>query len=231
VQLFDSVSARVAACVSAGRFPLLVGGDCPVILGALAGLRGGGLQPGLVMVDGHEDAWPPRASGTGEASDSEVAIALGQVDDLPPPLSNSVPLVAPNAIAMLGPRDADELADAGIASLRDEVAYFSAGVRPYQDAAGAEPSTAASSVKADCYWLHIDLDALATSEFRAVDYPQPGGFTWPHLEAIAVGAAGSARCMGASVVIYNPDLDPDRRDARRLVEFVAWLARNAGSLP
>jgi hypothetical protein len=49
-----------------GRFPLLIGGDCPVILGALAALQDGAGGPGLLFVDGHEDAWPPRASPAGE---------------------------------------------------------------------------------------------------------------------------------------------------------------------
>jgi arginase family enzyme len=31
-------------------------------------------------------------------------------------------------------------------------------------------------------------------------------------------------CLGATVTIYNPDLDPDGRQARRIVQFVARLA-------
>jgi arginase len=66
-----------------GRIPLMVGGDCPVLLGALASI-GPGTGPGLLMLDGHEDAWPPSLSETGEASDSELGIALGLISDLPP---------------------------------------------------------------------------------------------------------------------------------------------------
>lgn len=35
------------------------------------------LDAGLIFVDGHEDAWDPHRSGTGEAADSEIALALG----------------------------------------------------------------------------------------------------------------------------------------------------------
>jgi arginase len=81
--LVTSTRDAVANALRGGRLPLLVGGDCPVLLGALAAGRDADREPGLLLVDGHEDAWPPERSETGEASDSEVAIALGRVPGLP----------------------------------------------------------------------------------------------------------------------------------------------------
>src|SRR6266496_3844000 len=75
----DALIAMIEAVRAARarrRFPLLAGGDCPVILGALAALQAERDQPGLLFVDGHEDAWPPRASPTGEAADCELGLAL-----------------------------------------------------------------------------------------------------------------------------------------------------------
>ena len=78
------VRDRVAAARRAGRRPLLVGGDCPILLGAVAGCRDAGDEPlGLLFVDGHEDAWPAHASTTGEAADMELGWLLGRgLDDL-----------------------------------------------------------------------------------------------------------------------------------------------------
>ena len=89
---------REAVCTarSGGRFPLLVGGDCPVMLGALAALQAEQDQPGLLFVDGHEDAWPPQASPTGEAADCELGLALGLFDaELDPRLRGILPGSAP----------------------------------------------------------------------------------------------------------------------------------------
>jgi arginase len=228
-ELVRASGERVRDVRRRGRRPLLVGGDCPVLLGPLAAIRGGGERPGLIMIDGHEDAWPPARSETGEGSDSEIAIALGRVPDLPEPLAGALPFLPPAAIAQLGPRDRAELEEAGVPSLRDELACFASG----EDlSAGDEPAEtharrAIGEIEADGFWLHVDLDVLATAEFRAVDYPQPGGIDWPMLDRLSLAAAHHPRCRGVSVVIYNPALDPDRVDAGKLIDYLARLARLA----
>jgi arginase len=73
------------------------------------------------------------------------------------------------------------------------------------------------------FWLHVDLDVLATDAFDAADYLQPGGLSWSELDAIAGSAIGDPRCRGVSVVIYNPELDPDRKAADHVGEFVCRL--------
>lgn len=74
---------------------------------------------------------------------------------------------------------------------------------------------------APAWWLHIDLDVLRTADFAAADYPQPGGLTWAQLCRLAGTALQSPQCAGASVVIYNAELDPDRRAARDTAAFIA----------
>jgi arginase len=202
---------------------LLVGGDCPVMLGALAALRDHAEAPvGLLMVDGHEDAWLPSQSPTGEASDCELAIALGFVSDgLPAPLDRLVPLLDPAGVALIGPRDRAEIDAEGGRSVRGQVGLFLSS----EECRRAEDPGAAAlrTIEASEFWLHVDMDVLATDVFDAADYLQPGGLTWSELEAIAGAAVGDPRCKGASVVIYNPDLDPDRRAADQVVEFVYRL--------
>ena len=207
------------------RFPLLVGGDCPVLLGALAAARDDRREPGLLLVDGHEDAWPPERSHTGEASDSEVAIALGRVTRLPAPLDSLVPLLTPDAVAMLGPRDRRELDKAGVESLDGAVALFrdDVAVRASGASTSAHDATTALAAASSSFWLHIDLDVLRTSDFPAADYLQPGGLMWQELLEIARVALGDSRCFGCSVVIYNPDLDPERTSAARIVRFLSEL--------
>jgi arginase len=118
VAMIEHVAEAVAAARRRGRFPLLLGGDCPVILGALAALRAEADRPGLLIVDGHEDAWPPRTSPTGEAADCELGLALRLFDTgLSPQLRAALPRIDPADVAAVGPRDTSELAAACVASL------------------------------------------------------------------------------------------------------------------
>jgi arginase len=223
------VAATRSAVVSShdrGRLPLLVGGDCPVLLGALAATRDRHGACGLMLVDGHEDAWPPWLSTTGEASDSEVGIALGLVDAaLPEPLADLTPLLRPESVAMLGPRDRAEIEAEGVASLSATVAMFldDAAVRAQGASLSARRAAAALLTAAPAFWLHLDLDVLRTEEFAAVDYPQPGGLTWWELSEIGVSALTAPGCAGVSIAIYNPDKDPDGAGAERVVRFAADL--------
>ncbi|WP_280277326.1 arginase family protein [Nocardia wallacei] len=214
-----------------GEVPLVVAGDCPVLLAALiaAKARGGG---GLVFIDGHEDAWDPRASLTGEAADCEIGLALGIFHG--PNGLGELPCLRPEHLAILGPRDQDEIAAAGQAGLRDRVAGYLSGAqlaaRPeshtYTEAADLVAETAANAAAG--WWFHIDLDVLATASLSAVDYRQPGGLTWKQLERLSAACSSVPGCLGASIVIYNPDLDGGRA-AERIADFIAFIRDRLGS--
>ncbi len=229
-RLFVASRQAVASSQARHRLPLLVGGDCPVLLGALAATRDRFGDCGLVLVDGHEDAWPPSLSPTGEASDSEVGVALGIVDEaLPAPLGQAVPLLAPEALAMLGPRDRREIDEHGATSLDETVAVFrnDDAVRARGPSASAQDATAAVGSVAPAFWLHVDLDVLRTEELAAVDYPQPGGLTWQDLLEIGTAVLAAPGCAGVSIVIYNPDRDEGNVGAERVVRFTADLVAAA----
>ena len=154
--MIELVAQAVGAARRAGRFPLLVGGDCPVILGAVAALHAEAGRPGLLFVDGHEDAWPPLASPTGEAADCELGLALGLFGTgLSPRLHAMLPRLDP----VVGPRDSAELAAAGVASLDGRLGAL---IRPAE--LTADRYAAALAGLPPPWWLHTDLDVLATTE-------------------------------------------------------------------
>src|SRR3954471_24464257 len=67
LEMVEAVYAGVRTALRAGRFPLLSGGDCAPLLGAVPALRDVGGSAGLLFIDGHEDATTMEESTTGEA--------------------------------------------------------------------------------------------------------------------------------------------------------------------
>ena len=49
----------------------------------------------------------------------------------------------------------------------------------------------------------------------------PAGLTWAELATVAGTALRTIGCRGWRIGVYNPDLDPDGQDARRIVRFMA----------
>lgn len=211
VRMVRDVESAVREAFAAGEVPIVIGGDCPILLGALAAMD----DPGLVFLDGHEDAWQPTPDVRGEASDSEIGIAIGIV---PAPVA---PVVERSRVVALGPRDSAEIAQfgqqsvAGLIGLRDDVWVNTASAADLLEF--SNPATSGD------WWLHVDLDVLSTSALGAVDFPQPGGLSWRSLERTVGLLVADGGCRGASVGVYNPDLD-DGISAKRIVTFVKRLA-------
>jgi arginase len=222
--MVEQVAQAVGAARHGGRFPLLLGGDCPVILGALAALQAEAGRPGLLFIDGHEDAWPPRVSPTGEAADCELGLALRLFDaGLSPRLRTVLPGIDPADVVAVGPRDYGELVSAGVASLDGRLGAL---IRPAELTADRYAKELASLPSP--WWLHTDLDVLATAELAAVDYPQPGGLTWDQLAELTATALAASGCAGWSVCIYNPDLDPGRDGADAIVRYISQAIAESG---
>ncbi len=223
VAMVTDVSASLRRAWGVPAVPVVVAGDCPVLLSPLVAMHDQG-GAGLVFVDGHEDAWPPAASTTGEAADSEIALALGLYPG-PPALQRLLPCLDAAHLLMLGPRDRDELETAGVTSVSDRVRMLTDADLSHVDVDALVPTavreTAATAPAG--WWFHVDLDVLQTTALAAVDYPQPGGITWERLEGLTRAVLSVAGCRGASVVIYNPDLDGGAA-AARVADYVALVA-------
>ena len=73
----DALNERVGSAVTAGRFPIVYGGDCSTLLGIVTGLRDHVGDVGLVFIDGHEDTMPLDVSEDGEAANTESGCCSG----------------------------------------------------------------------------------------------------------------------------------------------------------
>ena len=190
----------------------------------------------MFFVDGHEDAYPPYKSPTGEAADMELGFALGMncehlqsniVDNSSWPPS---PLVDASNICMLGPRDKKVLQEQGIESLSRkgvEMFYDDIAIRKSKRVEALinralKQLKSKTTAMVDKLWLHVDLDVLSTRSMPAVDYQQPGGINWNQLKKITKAVMSSGYTIGLNLTIYNPDMDPDSRFAKHIVNYLEY---------
>ena len=97
----------VGEVLDAGEFPVVLGGDCSILLGSTLALKRRG-RHGLLFIDGHADFYQPEADPTGEAASMDLAFATGHGPRLLTDLEGQGPLVAEEDVFVLGFRDGDE---------------------------------------------------------------------------------------------------------------------------
>jgi arginase len=216
------LSSAVAAVLDRGELPLVVGGDCSLLLGAVAGVRHVMGRVGLWFVDGHADYLDGTLSPTGEAADMELAILTGDGPAGLVDLANPIPLVEPADVVILGHRPASAGPDTAV-----ELGRVPAAInRLTADRILAEPGMVGHHWERELSgrgnaWLHIDLDALDETALKAVTYPQPNGLDWDSFIELIRPLLASETLVGMSVADFNPDLDGDGRSARRVVDAFA----------
>src|SRR5215212_8382425 len=111
------LAEAVALVLHKKRFPLVLGGDCSILIGNLLALRRLG-KYGLFFIDGHADFYQPHASPTGEVADMDLAIVSGRGHDILTNIDGLKPLILDQHVIVFGYRDAIQAAGYGSQDVR-----------------------------------------------------------------------------------------------------------------
>jgi arginase len=205
---------RVAGVLDADRAPLVLGGDCSLLLAAGIALssRDGA---GLIHIDGHTDfRHPGNSDDCASVAGEDLAAAIGLHWPAISNIDGHGPYFAAARTAHIGCREDDQELE--------EAASILGLVLPARSATEVGMTEAASAARAVVgdvgYWLHVDVDVLDPAVMPAVDSPDPGGFTPAQLVELLVSLASGA--IGAQVTVFDPDLDPDGRYASLLTDII-----------
>lgn len=214
-----SLADAVGGVLDRGLFPVVLGGDCSILLGNLLALRRRE-RFGLLFLDGHTDFYQPSAEPTGEAASMELALATGRGPRLLTDLEGRAPLLRDEDVVAFGFRDSAQSASAGMQPRPPALhAIDLDGVRAVGAAAAARQAVDRLGAGGSAgYWVHLDVDVLDDEIMPAVDYRLPGGLSWPELESVLRTALADERAVGLDITIFNPRLDPEGRIAARLAE-------------
>jgi arginase len=217
------VAGAVDAVLDSGHFPVVLGGDCSIVLGPMLALRRRG-RYGLAFLDGHADFQHPGDEPNGEVASLDLAVVTGRGPDVLADLDGLRPLVRDEDVALVGYRaidDNDHFLDEHVRSTAIAVVDFSE-LRG-RGAGHALERAMAAVTKPDLegFWVHLDVDVLDDALMPAVDYRHPGGSTWAEARQLLGGLLASGRARGVEITIFNPRLDPDGSIAQRLSDLIA----------
>ena len=203
--------------------PIVLGGDCTMLLGAGAACQRMGVD-GLLFVDAHTDFWP-LGDPDWETASCDLRLVTGFAPDgVPDGLTGLTKRSCFDAahVAALGFRDGSDEGEAGAALretaiLRLPLAYIRD--RGFGNAVDAALDRVASQERR--FWLHLDLDVLDDAVLPAVDYRLPDGLSVGEVAAILRRARETDVLAGMTVTILNPDLDHDGRQTALAVDLLA----------
>jgi arginase len=209
----------VADVVDRDEFPILLGGDCSILLGSSLALRRRG-RYGLLFIDGHADFYQPEANPNGEAASMDLAFATGRGPDLLTNLEGLRPLVRDEDVVAFGFRDAEEQRQYGSQPLPPAVlALELSEVRRLGIERAAERAVAhltAAERPTRGFFIHLDADVVNDDLMPAVDYRMPDGLSWDELRTVLKVALASGHAVGIEITIYNPSLDATGTSGRNL---------------
>lgn len=223
-----ALAERIGGELDAGRWPLVLGGDCSVLPGAMLALRRRG-RFGLMFVDGHLDFRHPGNSGRLSAlAGEDLAVVTGRGLPEHADVGGLAPYVRDGDIVALGEREGDpETAD--ILETDIEVVDLAAIRRlGGAEAAAARALDRLNRAGLEGFWIHVDVDVLDSELMPAVDSPQPDGLRFEELEDLFTLAAAGPLAIGAELTIFDPEFDPDGALARRVTDMVVAALTAAG---
>ena len=221
------VRRAVEAILRDGRRPILLGGCCSYLMGAIGAARAVLGRLGLCHVDGHLDLYDGRTSPEGECADMPLAFLTGHGPDLLDAVMGAHAPIGAADVALIGHRDTHLAAPRGSVLPADLgpglLERDSDAVRRIGPARIAAQVLAHHRRGARRFWLHLDWDVLDQTALASADYPMPDGLSWDELVALMTPLVHSPMLIGLSTACYNPDNDPDLTDGRRIVGALARI--------
>lgn len=209
-----ALADEVAQIVERGEMPVVLGGDCSILLGGALALRRTGTY-GLMFIDGHADFCYPRAPRPDlafAAAGLDLALATGHGPGALTDIDGRKPYFSEQHVALLGcwtdPLDAAgyevEALTGSQMHIFDIERIRRAGARETAHAALA----ALAQPEIEGFWIHLDADVLDRRWMPAVDAPNENGLDYPQLIELLGPLVRSERAVGIEITIFDPDLDP-----------------------
>ena len=225
VEVCRRVADQVDSALQRGAVPLVIGGDCTIGLGVVAGYVRHHADLSVLYFDGHVDLNTPATSPTGILDSMGVAHMIaeeGAADELSH-IGERFPLMPADGVVLFGcnPRETN-------AGEREAVAQHRLLQFPIDDVRGRAAQAATEALdylegRSKRFVVHFDVDAIDFTDFPIANVPQfSEGLTFRDAMICLTTFAASPSFGGLTITEINPDHSDDER--ARAAAFIEGIA-------
>jgi arginase len=215
-ELCRVVSDRVRRCRRAGRFPLLLSGNCNIAIGGVAGC--GADSTAVVWFDAHGESTTPETTTSGFLDGMGISTLVGECWRT---LARRIPGFAPvpgARVLLVGSRDVEP----DETTLLDRV-----GVHRVTELEDLRSTLASISSTIDGVYVHLDLDVLDPTEAVANQWAPPGGLTIEQLEQAIREIQQHVPVKAFGIASYDPECDRNQAALRAACVAVTSIVGEA----
>ena len=216
VDVTRQAADRVNQALASRRMLLVLGGDCSLSLGVIAGLLRSPLRLGLLYFDGDLDLNTPETTPSGVFDGMVMAHILGRGAPQLAGIGPRRPLLSEEDVVLFG----YDVESGRIDPPELEVLEHSRMARYPLALVQADAAAAATDAllhlenRSDAILVHFDVDVM---NFPAADVPHPHGLDPESTFAALRVFVTAPTCVGVVVTEFNPERDPDGSHAEGLV--------------
>ena len=225
IEVAKRVAQQVSVAIADNVSLIIVGGDCTITLGVLAGMVSHLPNLGLVYFDGDVDLNTPETTASGIFDGMVMSHIVGDGAKDLSHIGARYPLMAEENIILFGYNpDSGWIDPAEIQRLNESsmLRYSSSQIRG-KAACAATEALAQLDRRVQHLLVHFDVDVIDRCDFPAADVLHDHGLNFDEaIEALNVFIS-SPKFVGLVVTEFNADRDLNGNLARRLVEALGRI--------
>ena len=223
VRVARATADAVESIVGSGRVALVLGGDCTITLGVVAGSQRIHPDVGLVYLDGDADLTTPETTTSGIMDSMGIAHLLGIADTELARLDHPAPMLTDDRLVMLGyNRNDTDSFNASSLVAHPGVVHF-----PGSELQAAPEDVAAQALRAltkreSPVIVHFDVDAVDSSDLPLGNFPHYGvGVSLQTASMVLRILCSAPRLLAVVLTEINPGHEPSGQQLKRYVDAVS----------
>jgi arginase len=222
VRVARTVADAVTGALADGVLPVVLGGDCTITLGVVAGAQRHDPATGLLYLDGDADLATPATTSSGVLDAMGIAHLLGLADTELARLGVDVPMLTDERLALIGYDETDpETFTAQVLRDRPTLIRFPDHQVRADPTGCARAAVAALQQHTSSLVVHFDVDAVDSRDLPLANFPHYGTGIPLDAAAAALAMLCAAPTLAAIVLTeVNPSYDPAGRQLARYVDAV-----------